>query len=353
MGSYISARRLHLQIICVCRAFHLAGSLLGAILRIAPNSPHFIGSASFKKGDVKNEATRTLLKAIAVTLVLLTGVGILLSFVSRAPESERVVYRTVEDVSLTLDIYRPSHWKQTDRRPCVVWFFGGGWEVGGPPQFAGQAAYMADAGFVSITPDYRVRSRHGKKTTPFDSVSDAMHAIAWVREHATDLGIDPTRIAAGGGSSGGHLAIICALLKGDTKIETLILPPVPADTRPDCLILFNPLLDFNIPAVLQRTTPVQRGNLEAISPIHLIDRTLPPTLILHGTADNIIPIETAEAFVAAAEESGAKAVKLISYEGKGHEFYLHGPGSGKAFKSSMKEVITFLGELGWTPERVD
>ncbi len=116
---------------------------------------------------MKNEATRTLLKAIAVTLVLLTGVGILFSFVSRAPESERVVYRTVEDVSLTLDI---------------------------------------------------------------------------------------------------------------------------------------------------------------------------------------IPIKTAEAFVAAAEESGAKAVKLIRYEGKGHEFYLHGPGSGKAFKSSMKEVITFLGELGWTPE---
>ena len=53
---------------------------------------------------MKNEATRTLLKAIAVTLVLLTGVGILFSFVSRAPESERVVYRTVEDVSLTLDI---------------------------------------------------------------------------------------------------------------------------------------------------------------------------------------------------------------------------------------------------------
>jgi acetyl esterase len=299
---------------------------------------------------LKNETARILLKTISITLIILMGIGALLSFVSGTPESERVVYRTVGDVSLTLDIYRPSHWKKTDRRPCVVWFFGGGWEVGSPGQFASHASHMAGAGFVSITPDYRVRSRHGKKTTPFDAVSDAMHAIAWAREHAGELGVDPSRIAAGGGSSGGHLAIICALLKDGKINEEFIAPAHPAAHHPDCLILFNPLLDFDIPAVLQRTTSAQRRNLEAISPIHLVDSTLPPTLILHGTADNIIPIATAEAFVAAAEKAGAKPVQLIRYSGKGHEFYLHGPGSGKAFKSAMKEVSEFLGDLGWNPE---
>jgi len=299
---------------------------------------------------VKNETARTIFNTVAITLIVLIGIGILLSFVSKKPEAERIVYRKVGDTSLTLDIYRPDDWKPSDRRPCVVWFFGGGWEVGGPPQFAAQALHLAAAGYVAITPDYRVRSRHGQKTTPFDAVSDAMRAIAWVRDHASELGIDPSRIAAGGGSAGGHLAIVCALLNDGKINEEFLPPPHPSGSRPDGLVLFNPLLDFDIPAVHQRTTPSQRENLKAISPLLLLDSSLPPALILHGTADNIIPIKTSEAFVMAADKAGVKTVKLVRYPGKGHEFYLHGPGSREAFETSMVEVSEFLTELGWAPD---
>lgn len=265
---------------------------------------------------MKNETARTVFNTVAITVIVFIGIGTLLSFVSKKPEAERIVYRKVGDTSLTLDIYRPAHWKPSDRRPCMVWFFGGGWEVGGPPQFAGQALQLAAAGYVSITPDYRVRSRHGQKTTPFDAVSDALHAITWVRDHASELGIDPSRIAAGGGSSGGHLAVVCALLNDGKINEEFLPPPHPAGSRPDGLVLFNPLLDFDIPAVHQRTTPSQRENLKAISPLQLLDSSLPPTLILHGTADNIIPIKTSEAFVMAAEKAGVKTVKLVRYPGQ-------------------------------------
>jgi acetyl esterase len=171
-----------------------------------------------------------------------------------------------------------------------------------------------------------------------------------VRDHASELGIDPSRIAAGGGSAGGHLAIVCALLNDGKINEEFLPPPHPSGSRPDGLVLFNPLLDFDIPAVHQRTTPSQRENLKAISPLLLLDSSLPPALILHGTADNIIPIKTSEAFVMAADKAGVKTVKLVRYPGKGHEFYLHGPGSREAFETSMVEVSEFLTELGWAPD---
>lgn len=114
------------------------------------------------------------------------------------------IYKTVGEVKLPIYIFAPPDHKPTDRRPAIIFFFGGGWTSGTPRQFEPQCRYLASRGMVAMTADYRVFSRHG--TLAVKCVEDAKSAIRWVRANASRLGVDPKRIAAGGGSAGGHIA---------------------------------------------------------------------------------------------------------------------------------------------------
>lgn len=270
---------------------------------------------------------------LAAVLIIAMVAWILRGLESAEPR--RFVYRSIDGHSLTLDVYLPGSWKPEDQRPCVVWFFGGGWEVGVPWQYERHARKLASLGIVSITPDYRVKARHGAKNTPFESLDDARSAMEWVRSHATELGIDPKQIAAAGGSSGGHLALSCAVFETSP------------DHHPDALILFNPVVDFEIPFVAKRTTADERERLRSIAPLHHLAGRLPPTLIIHGTADAIVPIKTTEAFMDEAIGKGSGQVRLIRYPGKGHEFHLGGAASRREFRSTLNEIEDFLRELKW------
>lgn len=116
-------------------------------------------------------------------------------------------YKTVGDTKLNLYVFSPSAPKNA---PAIVFFFGGGWKSGTPQQFETQCRELAKRGMVAITADYRDESRHRVK--PTQCVADARSAMRWVRAHSKELGVDPQRIAAGGGSAGGHLAACTAFI---------------------------------------------------------------------------------------------------------------------------------------------
>jgi acetyl esterase/lipase len=106
-------------------------------------------------------------------------------------EDARVeTYRKVGATELKLWIFGESDPKA--KKPAIVFFFGGGWHGGTPAQFEDQARHFAKRGMIAITADYRVKSRHGVPVV--ECVKDAKAAIAWVRENAQRLGIDPTRL---------------------------------------------------------------------------------------------------------------------------------------------------------------
>ena len=186
------------------------------------------------------------------------------------------LYKKTPQGELKLYAHFPSDWKPRQKRPAIVFFFGGGFRTGSPRQFRPQAEYLAARGMVAFRADYRVSSRHG--VTADACVEDAKSAVRWIREHARSLGVDPDRLVASGGSAGGHLAAATALVPGFEEKQATV------SSRPNLLVLFNPVLNTAIARSRPELAPVWRQ----ISPNHFFTRPAPPTLIFFGDRDRLL-----------------------------------------------------------------
>jgi acetyl esterase/lipase len=251
------------------------------------------------------------------------------------------VYKSIGGEQLRLHVFSPDHPDALARRPAIVFFFGGGWTQGPVTQFAPQARHLAQRGMVAIVADYRVFGRHG--TSAFESMADAKSAVRWVRSHSAQLGINPNRIAAGGGSSGGHIALSAAVF--DTFDE--VGEDITISSKPNALILFNPAVDTTqVPTEAQERFG-SRGRDG--SPIHHLRPGLPPTLILHGKSDTTVPYTDVDRFCAEAKQRGDQC-QLIGYEGARHGFFNPQVADGKWYRETLLEADRFLTKLGYLPE---
>jgi len=152
------------------------------------------------------------------------------------PGSRPEIYKKTGAVELPIHIFVPKNHQPNDKRPAIVFFFGGGWRSGSPQQFQNHCQYLASRGMVAMIAEYRVLNRHGVKAVM--CFRDAKSAIRWVRQNAERLGIDPDRLAAGGGSAGGHLAgALGTIHEFDEEDEDISISSVP-----NALLLFNPAL---------------------------------------------------------------------------------------------------------------
>lgn len=260
-----------------------------------------------------------------------------LSTVVASPQPDEIVkYKAVDDVQLKLHVFNPRGHQSSDKRPAIVFFFGGGWNGGSIKQFYPQSEYLASRGMVAICANYRVKSRH--KTTPQECVKDGKSAIRWVRSHAKELGIDPDKLAAGGGSAGGHVAAATALTDGfnedgeDTSVSC----------RPNALVLFNPVFD-NGPTGYEYDRVQEYW--QEISPLHNIDKAAPPTIVFLGTRDKLIPVSTAQQYKQRMEEAGARC-DLKLYEGAPHGFFNQSKRNNK-YEETLAETDQFLSLLGY------
>jgi acetyl esterase/lipase len=257
-------------------------------------------------------------------------------------------YKTISETNLKLSIFGPPGHSSEDKRPAIVFFFGGAWISGSPRQFEPQCRYLASRGIVSMTAEYRVASRHQAKIV--QCVADAKSAIRWVRVNARRLGVDPDRIAAGGGSAGGHLAACAGVIPGlDESGEDTTVSSVP-----NTMILFNPPLmlaprdgrgavgsgDMRISEERCGIVPVR------ISPFHHVRPGLPPTIIFHGKADTTVPFSTSEAYAVAAKRAGNRC-ELVGFNGQGHAFFNLRRGDNRFFVETMRQADRFLASLGY------
>ena len=261
--------------------------------------------------------------------------------------SRSEIYKKIGDVELPIHIFEPGDHRPEDKRPAIVFFFGGGWRGGSPKQFENHCRYLASRGMVAMTAEYRVSSRHGVKAV--SCLRDAKSAIRWVRKNAGQLGIDPERIAAGGGSAGGHLAgALGTIGEFDEEDEDISVSSVP-----NALVLFNPALvlapvkgheakDLKKLADIEERLGVKP---ERLSPYHHVHEGQPPTIIFHGKADTTVPYFTSELF---AEEARKKnRCELIGYDGQPHGFFNFGRSDNKYFVDTVKRMDAFLVSLGY------
>ena len=190
---------------------------------------------------------------ISATFFCCVLLGLAAAQAAEQQDTQSFVYRKTKQADLELVVHYPPGWTDHDKRPAIVFFFGGGWENGTIKAFEPQSKHLASRGMVAARADYRVKSRHG--VTPKECVEDAKSAVRWLRANAAKLGIDPDRIVAAGGSAGGHIAACTAFTPAlDAEDED-----AKVSSKPNALVLYNPVLRFG-PQMTQRI-----GNDEALA----------------------------------------------------------------------------------------
>ncbi len=256
--------------------------------------------------------------------------------------TKEIVYKTTPQGELKLHVFSPAGEVQiTALRPCIVFFFGGGWKSGSYLQFVPQAEYLASRGLVAISADYRIASIH--KTTPDKCVEDAKSAIRWLRGHSTELGIDPGKVIAAGGSAGGHLAACTALVSAyDAESDDKTI-----SAKPNAMVLFNPAM--NIATLFkQRDTgdsPITLDMAEAITPNSFVSKDTPPAILFFGTADKLKL--GGDEYVKKARELGLRA-EMWAAADMPHGFFNKAPWIQVTAKK-MDEFLISLGYLGGDP----
>ncbi|MCF6311142.1 MAG: alpha/beta hydrolase [Verrucomicrobiales bacterium] len=254
------------------------------------------------------------------------------------PGSTAEIYKHASGDDLYLYIFNPKdHDPAKDQRAAIVFFFGGGWNGGSTSQFQQHTAYLASRGMIAVLADYRVASR--QKTTPMECVADGKSAVRWLRKNASRLGIDPNRIAAGGGSAGGHVAATTGIISGLDD---------PADdknisSKANALVLYNPVYDNSSEGYGYSRV---KDYWKEISPLQNIDQHSPPTIVFLGTKDKLIPVATAKKFDAKLKAAGIQS-ELHLYQDQPHGFFNEGKGGTKIFLDTLRKTDAFLTALGY------
>ncbi len=249
------------------------------------------------------------------------------------PQVKTMAYKTVGQKELKIYIHYPPGWKASDKRPAIIFFFGGGWTSGRVEQFEPQAEYFASRGLVAARADYRVKSRD--EVTPDKCVEDARSAVRWMRRNAKELGIDPQKLIASGGSAGGHLAA-CTMIPKSVEADG---DDLSISTIPQAMVLFNPVLNFDHEQMIGRING-DKQLARKISPTLHLDKNSPPALILFGTADRLKVF--GDEYWAKAETVGVRADKYLA-EGQGHGFFNKSPWTERTIIAADK----FLASLGF------
>lgn len=239
-----------------------------------------------------------------------------------------------------LDVYVPGQARPA-LRPVVVFFYGGGWERGEKGNYRFVGAALADRGFVTVLPDYRLYP--DVRFPAF--VEDGARAVAWVQRHAREFGGDPERVVLVGHSAGGHMAAMLALARGYLDR---------AGGRPDWIRGFVGLAG---PYVLEPNSAV----LDAIfaqpwrpadwQPVRFVDSQAPPALLAHGTADTVVGVAETEAMRDAMQRAGA-SVETRVYPGRNHADTVAAFAAVARFRAPvLEDVVRFAERVTAAPAR--
>ena len=228
---------------------------------------------------------------------------------------KKFVYKQSGGAPQDLEIYFPPNWTTSGPAvPGVILFHGGGWTGGDLTQFRLACQYLASRGLVAATANYRMLTKAELAKLPAGEsnkrvcVTDAKSAIRWMKQHAGELGIDPRRIITGGGSAGGHVAVLATLNPGLNDPAD----PKEVDTRVAAYLLFNPAFRAG-----DSTDP-------EIDVLRHLGSGLAPAIFFFGTDDRTWK-PGSDALLAKLKARGGSTAELWLGEGQGHGFFNRPP----------------------------
>ena len=273
---------------------------------------------------------------------------------SYAVTEKDVTYLSVDGAVRHARVYQPDG---PGPFPVLVSVHGGAWSGGDHTNNAITSGPIAASGVVVMTIGLRVAPEF-----PYPAqVQDANLAIRWARMHAEKYNGDPDAVGGIGYSSGGHTLPLAGMRPGDERYGALPLEGG-AEARLDWMIVCWPVIDSHARYEVAKANANERlvTNTEGYfltedamhegNPQELLDRgesvSLPPTLVIHGTADENVPVEHAERFTAAYAAAGG-SVRLETFEGEPHGFANE---PGPAADRMVEVVKAFIAEQVNAPQ---
>lgn len=251
-----------------------------------------------------------------------------------------IVFAAVDGHPLRLNVVRPAV-RDSAPVPAVIWVHGGGWVEG---DYNNGTAWwccplIARAGFVALSVEYRLSP---EAVFPAQ-IHDVKSAIRWTRAHAAALGVDPNRIGIWGHSAGGHLAALAGVsgdlpeLEGTAGLTgySSAVQAVVAGSPPTDFLADDDGQESNeevmgyVIGLFGGIEPEKRELMRLASPVAHVTRNAPPMLIVHGDADDVVPVSQADELVAALRDAGV------------HVEYERLPGA---------DHVLFAGERRYLPE---
>ncbi|MCK8503243.1 alpha/beta hydrolase [Myxococcus fulvus] len=243
---------------------------------------------------------------------------------ARPLPSQTVRFAEIAGRDLHADIFLPQDSSPLPR-PAVLYLHGGGWRGGERAYARAWADFLTAKGYVLIALDYRLFPPATGMTAP----ADVKCGIRWVKDHAASYGIDPARLVLFGESAGGHLAMLAAYSAGDSRLPSSCGSA--ADTSVAAVISFYAPGDLVAHAAHNADTLVgftgaplagHRELYELLSPIHHIGPRAPPTLLLHGGADSVVPPEASQEMAARlAQHAVPHALFTLPYAEHGFDIW--------------------------------
>ena len=226
-----------------------------------------------------------------------------------------------------LDVYLPE--TEGKGRPALIQIHGGAWIVGDKrEQGIPLLLHLSERGWVGFNVNYRLSPG---ATFP-DHLVDIKRAIAWVREHAEEYGVDPNFIAVTGGSAGGHLAALAALTADDDRYQPGFES---ADTSVQACVPIYAVFDlvnrlgthsprfvdrFIGPVVLKAFFADEPEKFHEASPVDRVNDGAPPFLVIHGDRDTMTPLADARLFVERLRAVSEHDVLFAEIPGAQHAF---------------------------------
>ncbi|MGD8316558.1 MAG: alpha/beta hydrolase [Myxococcales bacterium] len=238
-----------------------------------------------------------------------------------------VTYRKIAGKSLKLDVAMPE--EPGKSRPAIMQIHGGAWIIGDKREQGWPLiGHLAANGWVCFNVNYRLSPA---ATWP-DHLTDLKYALRWIREHASEYGVDPSFVAATGGSAGGHLTAMMALTANDPEYQPGFED---ADTSVQAAVPVYGVYDFTDrlgtmlerfrkqmlePMIMKAFFDEEPEKFHRASPIDRVHPDAPPFLIVHGDRDTLAPVEDARRFSETLRETSRAEVIYAELPGAQHAF---------------------------------